>query len=290
MTACSLLSPRLATAAVVAGLAFALSEPLSAAEPTPIATVPCTGLPSNGATIPGLKLFARPIDDPRVLLLVQRLAHLDSGARQALLKAGAGSRDPNVRAQVDAAVRGQCLGETVEYAILRAAVELGFAWDNADDARLEGFINGPLAVAIGAVAARGGLPVDVVAAAMRDLPSTDPDQAPSAPATSCADARWEIRDQKDPLYPHAALQAGEIGTITITVALDPLGLVRYAKVKQWDVDLDPAKGGGAMIYGALISAAEARYKTNKAGCSPSADTFLYKVTYSRDGVAVDEGR
>ena len=275
----------LAAGVALCGLLSAAAPRAYAADPGPAATPLCAGLPSGGATIPGLKLFAQPIDDPGVLLLTQRLVHLDTPARRELLKSGAGSTDKAIRAQVDAAVRSLCLGEVVQYALLRTAVELGFVWDNVDDARLEAFVNGPLVVAIGAEAARASLYHDVVSAALRGLPSTEPD---ALPATQCsgADDAWMLREAKDPLYPHQALQAGEIGVVKVAVALDESGLVRSVRVRTAEVDIDPAKGGGQMVYAALVSAASARYRASNASCAPRAGEFVFKADYSFNGVAV----
>jgi hypothetical protein len=188
-------------------------------------------------------------------------------------------------------VRSQCVGELVRYATLRAAVELGFMWDTAADSRLEAFANGPLVVAIGAEAARAALAPDVLAAAMHGLPPALP-EAGAGPLPECttADGAWLIRDAKEPLYPTPALKAGEVGDVKLNVAVDGLGLVRSVKVRNADVDVDPAKGGGQMVYVSLISAATARFRPSSSGCLPGPAVIVYKVDFSYNGVAVGESR
>jgi hypothetical protein len=281
----------LALLALTAG-AGAVPASADAASPPPAAAAQqCEGLPSSGFNISSLKLFAYPIHDQGVLRLMQELVHVGPGDRKAILGTG-GTRDAAVRKQVDAAVRSLCVGELVRYATLRAAVELGFAWDTADDARLEAFANGPLVVAIGAVAARASLDSAVLDAALHGLPLPDPDPGASPlPAPCTGDENvWTIRDAKEPLYPPPALKAGEIGNVKLDVALDSLGYVTAVKIHTVDLDLDPARGGGQMILGSLISAAAARFKPAHPGCTPVAANFIYKVDFSYNGVAVSESR
>ncbi len=265
--------------------------PVAAQTPAPAGSAArqCDGLPKGNANISSLKLFGYPIDDASLLLLMQNVVHAGPADRKALLDSG-GSRDPKVREQVDAAVRSACVGELVRYASLRAAVETGFQWETADDARLEAFVNGPLLVAIGAEAARNALPDDVLAAALHGIPLDDPGLSvnPGNPPCTGADNAWAIRDAKEPLYPKAALKAGEIGSVKLNVVVDSSGFVRYVKVRQVDVDLDPAKGGGEMVYVSLVAAAAARFRPGKSTCTPAPGLAIVKVDFSYNGVAIGE--
>jgi hypothetical protein len=274
-------------ASLVLTLALALSSRASFAAPAPspgpTSRVACIGLSHSFESVTMADTLARPLDDPAVLSLLDRLVHLEAAGERELLSATAARRPADTLVSVDRAVRDSCTGQTVRFATARFELEAARLWDPATiaDGSLVAFAEGPLVGALGALVSGDRLEPSARATLLAGFPDLAPPTSAPAPAPiPCnePDSDPGVVMAVTPRYPASGSAESASADVRVKVDLDARGFVR-------STELYGVEGEGsdlvrnAFADETLIAVAASRYKAGRRACRAYGGSFLYRASY-----------